>query len=770
MLVGLIGLSILCVAYNPALNLLLKAPLLKYLGMNYGNIHVIAWRFKFRITDITLHPSKCDLVKHIFLILFPSGNVMPTKNSVDFPESKITVGKITVKVRMSSLATRSTANHGDDTDIPLPDRNSFLNKTADETVLRKEIKLGWFAVMNHFIPRPVIVIILHNVTIHVEKVYLAPKPPSLIQQRTKNSAQDSLPLALPFPNTNGGDEDLPTFDQNYFWEMIRDEGFTNAEALTFQVEKWIDHAVTKLKTKGGGVRPSIHSKRDIMSSQSASQRKVEVESKEEEPTKKNTHAKIQTYDEKLNAWIEFFVEILCHIITLDLVNASVVISGAGSDYVNRVRKKYPPREANLKLAKLPKHKRAVTAIGADLISLSFSPDSQCNLLGCFVGSYLKVGNPLGLASGSTVATDLQYTWHNLVDPYQCIVEFKGVKPFLVFSLSYDHYWETRSLQLDLSVSEKNLNLSPTHIHTVFLHLDDFTDISCPLFQWLEWLRRVRSEILQLTPEQKVAYCKNYAKIKGVKEDESESDDQQHPITSTQMKEMELAMNQWEILSLRCYAMRKHWLIPKENGEFVEFLRSTRSSISFSSDVNIDSLADKVLSPFQQVYPTPLHALVMLVLEKSSILAPHVTFTFSAGTYIFDFPSDLAKNESRGDTQTKAIPSSLASSGVEFRYEQSNPLFQPSEASSYDTQRSFIDLSLQVAGLRWDLAAEKNDKILNDLPLFRSNFPVGIVYEVRCLVWLDLIFVCNAHSCESYLTSFYFSVMGFQGWTRYFQLD
>ena len=717
MLVGPIVLSIFFVAYNPTLNVALKAPLLNYLGMKYGNIHMSVWRLKLKITEITLQPSRSDLLKNIFLILFPSGNVKPMKNSVDFPESEITVGKITVKVRMSSLATRSATNHGDDSDHSLPHRNS------DETTIQNEVTLGWFAFLNRFIPRPVIVITLQNVTIHVEKVYLAPKPPPLIQQHTQKSARDSLPLALPLFNHGEAEEDLPTFDQNYFWDMIRDEGFSNAESITFQVERWIDHAVTKLKTKGGAKCPSIHSKRDI----SSPQRKVV-----EEPNKKNTHSNAQTYDEKMNAWIKFFVEILCHIITLDLVNASIVISGAGSDYVNNVRQKYPPREANLKLAKLPKHKRAVTVLGSDLISLSFSPDSQCNLLVCCVGAYLKVGNPLGSASGSMEVTDLQYTWHHVVDPMQCVVEFKGVIPFLVFSLSYDHHWETRSLNLDMSVLKKNLNLSPKHIHTVFLHLETYTDISCPLLQWLEWLRRMRSEVLKLTPEQKVAYIKNYARIKGMKGDEPESDDQ-HLLTSTQMKEMELAMNEWEIMSLRCFAMKKHWLIPKENGEFAEFLRSTRSSISFSSDIKIDSLGDQVLSPFQQVYPTPLHALVMLAREKSSILAPHVTYTFSAETYLFDFPSDLGSDESRGDTQKKVIPSSLASSGVEFRYEQSNPLFQTLESTSNDTQRSFIDLSLQVAGLRWELATGQNDKILNELPLFRSNNPVGIVYEVRCFV-------------------------------------
>lgn len=675
------------------------------------------WRLKLKITEITLHPSKSDLVKMIILIIFPSGNVMLSKNGADFPESKVTVGKITVKVRMSSLAGRSIAKREAD------DSNS-LNKTGeDETTMQKEIRLGWFAFLNHFIPRPVIAIVLHNVTVHIEKVYLAPKPSPLIEEHTKESPRDSgLPMALPL-SYNGEVKDLPTFDQTYFWEMIRDESVKSADSLTFQVERWIDHAVTKLKAKEGG------DKSRNKSSRNGSQRNDE-----------GMHSSVKTHDEKVNEWIKFFARILCHIIKLDLVNASVIISGAGSDYVNKVRKKYSPREANLMLAKLPKRKRALTVIGADMISASFSHDSECNLLGCLVGVYVKVGNPLNSAPGSMVdSTDVRYVWHDIVNPFQCILEFKGVLPFLVFSLSYDHNWVTRALELNLSISEKNLSISPQHIHTVFLHLDDYTDISSPLVQWLEWMRLIRSERPKLTPEEKAAYCKSYAKIiKGMKEDEAESDGQ-HLLTSTQMKDMEVAMSEWEILSLRCLGMRKHWLIPKENEEFSEFLRSTKSSISSTNDdgVKMDSMMDSMmdgnLSPFEQDYPTPLHALLKLVWEKSSILAPRVTFTFTAGTYMFDFPSDLGIIESHGGTQKKVIPSSLVSSGVEFRFEQSNPLFV-SHSIDYDIQRSFIDLSLRVAGLRWDLAVGKNDEILSELPLFLGSSPAGMIYEVRCLVF------------------------------------
>lgn len=752
LLISLIVLGILSVSYNPALNAILDAPLSNSIGMKYGNIYASVWKLKLRITDVVLTPSSSAILKHIFLTLFPGGNVMPSKNSVDFPESKIIVGKITIKARFSSLA-RSLDDLDDGENA-----TGFPTKEEDGVKIQKEFGfMGWFTSLNQFLPRPVIVIILHNVTIHVEKVYLAPKPPPKLMQHAKKTAASAtsndngddvdynsfLPVVIPIPfndvaNNDDDVKDLPTFDQDYFWEMIRDEGSYNADSLTFYIERWIDHAVTKLRKKGRGKveeTSSIHSKADI----SFSPRNMKVESIDE---------KASTTDEKFNSWISFFVERLCHHITLDLINASVIISGAGSDYVKKTREKYPPRQANLELAKLPKHRRAVTVFGSDRISLSFSPDSQCNLLGCFVGAYLKVGNPLSLTalmSNSTNPTDSQYSWHQIVDPFQCVAEFKGVIPFLIYSLSYDQYWETRSLELDLLVSEKNLNLSPTHIHTVLLHLETYADFSCPLYQWLEWLRRMRSEVLKLTPEQKVAYCNNYARIKtGTKVDELEDSEDQHLLTSNQLNQMEMAMDEWEILSLRCFAMRKHWLIPKGNKEFTEFLRNTKSSVSFKSDMNIDSLTGYVNSPFQRVYPTPLHALLMLVSEKSSILAPQITFTFSAGEYVFDFPPETGEIDSREDTPSrKAIPSFFVSSGVRFIFNQSNPVFQRSE--TFDTRRSSFDLSLQVAGLRWALTVGENDEIINELPHYQSNHPVGIVYEAQKVCYSRVIFrfgACN----------------------------
>ena len=720
--------------------------------MQYGDIQISVWKLKLKITDIVLTPSKSSNLKYIFLILFPSGNVLPSKNSVDFPESKITVGKITIKARISSLA-RSTNNNDyeedEGADSPFirscrSDKHS--NGSEKETTTQKEMRFtGLFSFMNHFLPRPVIEIALHNVTIHVEKVYLAPKPPPIIMQHLKKSTTKSatkndsriLPVAIPHPLNNNDEEDvleLPTFDQEYFWEMITNEGFLNAETLTFYLERWIDHAVIKLKSKGveEANAASMHSKSGISSSPSSPQRKMKSEPKAELPAK-NTGAKkvVPTYDEKINAWISFLVKGLCHTITLDLMHASIVISGAGSEYVKKIRKDYPPREANLKLAQVPKQQRAVSVHGADLISLSFSPDSQCNLILCFVGVYLKVGYPLlgSMPRSSTKTTNSQYIWHPIVNPLYCVAEIKGVISFLIYALSYDHYWETRCLELDVSVSENILNLSPTHIHTLFLHWDSYTDISCPLFQWLYWLRSMRSEALNLTMEQKVAYCNNYARIKaGLKVDERESNGQ-HLLTSSQMKEMELAMNQWEIMSLRCFAMKNHWLIPKENAEISEYLRNTRSSISFGSDAKIEPLADYFLSPFQQVYPTPLHALAMLVWEKTSILATHVAYTFSVGSYIFDFPSDLGDIKSGGDSERKAIPSSLVCSGVEFTFEKRNPVFHRSESSNIDAMRSCFDLSLQVTGLRWELAIGEDDEILNELPRCRSLHPVGLVYDV-----------------------------------------
>ena len=298
-LISLIVLSVLSVVYNPALNVILTTPLLSYLGMKYGNIYVSVWKVKLRITDIEFIPSKSTIIKNIFLTLFPGANVLPpsttTNNCVDFPESKITVGKITIKARISSLARSNTTTNLDvnndgsggggphsssshrngnnsGNEFP-PTKRGEDNNDGTGTTIQKELGLGgtsWFgALINHCIPRPVIVIILHNVTIHVEKVYLAPRPPPiLLQHHAKKSTSsydggaggddddnnncNTLPLAIPLPSDNSDVEHLPTFDQDYFWEMVRDEGSYNAESLTFYIERWIDHAVTTLKKKGGG--------------------------------------------------------------------------------------------------------------------------------------------------------------------------------------------------------------------------------------------------------------------------------------------------------------------------------------------------------------------------------------------------------------------------------------------------------------------------------------------------------------------------------------
>jgi hypothetical protein len=133
---------------------------------------------------------------------------------------------------------------------------------------------------------------------------------------------------------------------------------------------------------------------------------------------------------------------------------------------------------------------------------------------------------------------------------------------------------------------------------------------------------------------------------------------------------------------------------------------------------------------------------MLVSEKSSILAPQIKFTFSAGEYVFDFPPETGEIDS-GDTPRKAISSFFVSSGVRFIFNQSNPVFQRTE--TFDTMRSSFDLSLQVAGLRWVPTVGENDEIINELPHYQSNHPVGIIYEAQKVCYWCVIFrfgACN----------------------------
>ena len=189
----------------------------------------------------------------------------------------------------------------------------------------------------------------------------------------------------------------------------------------------------------------------------------------------------------MNAHLHFFARMLLPSILIELEHAFVTMSGADSVYVKEARKKNNKslRETNLDLATLPQHRRALTVVGADEISISFS-ESACNLSLCFSGLQVKIGSPIPDAMTATKRLNssvVTYGWHTLVSPFDVVLELKGLLDLAVWAVNYDHHWATRTLGLHLSASVISVSLSPRHLHTLLLHLDDFIDPLSPYNKW-----------------------------------------------------------------------------------------------------------------------------------------------------------------------------------------------------------------------------------------------------------------------------------------------
>jgi len=762
--------------------------------MEYKDIKLSPSRIKLTISDMTLLPSKSSTLQLIILAIFPSANVQLHNgiNINDYPESRIIISKLSIKIRISSMSESQTVAN----------------------------KLHWFkgyglSLLLRVIPRPIIIIRLKNVSIEIEKVYLAPEPP--IGYRTISELNDMvLPFALPIVSTatsngllrddgngmgrgvqhineNSSMKKLPTFHQDYFLESIQTEDVSEAAKLTFFIERWLDHAISQIKKKTNEKnvkKKSWHfqpKKDDDASELDESDRTKEEEDNSQSANKEETNIKQQTYDEKMNNWISWSFTKLFHLLTLDIQQVSIIISGVGSDVVKMTREKYATSsaEANLQLAKIPKSQRSLTVIGAESITLNFTPDLECNALLSLVGLHVKVGTPTVAAgavssssfnstttSSSTADNDVPvYTWHAIVHPFNLLAEVKGLLPFLIWAINYDHYWSSKFIGIDLSVStEVALSLSPEHLHTVLLHLDDYTDPGSPFNRWIVWLRDVyRDETLDISDEEKVEYRNNYARImagdaKGGKkmtkttnvtttnEDLSVATDTKL-LTKEQLKDMENRMTKYEIMSLRCYAMKQKWRIPKSNKDFEAFLRNTRSSICDKGNEDSATPLDETnLSPFQRVYATPLHALVTLIRENSSILAPRATIELSVSTLHIDFPYHTSTTQ-----ELSSIPSSITVSGLFFGIDQENVLHvndgdeKVGIDNKLDNPRPFLNLSLDIHAVKWDVVADDDDmEVSDELPLFRDRSPVGIVYMVSsCCCLAKIINACRLVYCTLY---------------------
>ena len=472
---------------------------------------------------------------------------------------------------------------------------------------------------------------------------------------------------------------------------------------------------------------------------------------------KNDSPRERTYDEKMNARIQSAARGILHSISIVLKDASLIISGAGSQIVKDIRKQHGPRETNLLLAKLPKQRRALTVIGANGIAISFSPDVHFNLLLCFVGIHIKVGNPLRNTLRETNKKEacsrrITYAWHTIVHPYDLVLELKGISSLLAWAVNYDHEWTSRTLALDCTASEIVISLSPEHIQTLLLHLDDYTDAMSSYNEWYTWLNKkqqLKLELNEPSESEKRLYCNKYARMKGTVMDGERGNGE--CLTELQLKEMESRMTRHEILSLRCIAMKngeqtllysvvsiypnshrisspissQGWKVPKANEEFEDFLVSSQSSICDKDNESCATALD-VLTPFQRLHLTPLHALVILTRERNAFLSPFVTINVSAKALQYDFPDEPLTFNAKEKFTKMTVPSSLFLSNYSFTLKCTNPLFPAIAGISSDMLRPLLSISIQALGMEWSVEYSNYEDELG-LPAFP-----GIVCKVSFL--------------------------------------
>ena len=470
--------------------------------MEFGDLKISIHELSLKITQIQILPVESPIFKGIFAALFPSSMVQSYEVSDDYPPSKIVIQELIFGLRIRSFVGR--------------------HDEWDTCSILKRISILTNQLFNTIFQLPIVSIKISGVTVEVEKAYIAPCQ-SEAEFCTTGCPGGLFPSAIPSPSADRVGPGIPTFDQDYILEFLKEDEIRDANGVTFWIERWIQHAVKDMEKVGT-----------------------------------NNAANVKSDDERLNARIQTILRAILHSISVELTSASIVISGAGSDFVRNVRKEHDTRDTNILLAKLPKQRRAMSIIGADTVTISVSPDRQSNLILCLVGAHIKVGNPLQFPASKS---EITYAWHTIVHPFDVAIALEGLLPLLTWAVNYDHYWTTRTLALDISMSEIAISLSPEHIQTLMLHLDDYTDTMSSYNEYYSWLSQnhQRQILFGLDEDDRNKYCQNYARIKGSKMHEDSSSDRNAEtmprLTASQMKELESEMTRYEILSLRCLAMR-----------------------------------------------------------------------------------------------------------------------------------------------------------------------------------------------------------------------
>ncbi len=628
---------------------LIRFPLRKC-GVEFGSIEISLLTLSIIVHEIELSPLDVPILQIIFVALFPSANARSIKKessssdcNSSYPRNKIKIQRLKVSLTINS------------------------RDSANQTI--SWIKRAVYVIL----PRPMIVVKMNSVVVEVEKAYIAPTPPDGFETMSNNR----LPYAVVSTQQHHSHPDIPKFDQSYYLDELQNAEITEANHITFCLERWLQHVAFELR------------KND---------------------TSENSRS--LTSDERLNYWISTITRICLQSISICIDSVSVIISGAGSDVVKETRRKFPdPEEANFQLAKLDKEHRALTMIGASMIKISFSSDALCNLLVCFNELQIKVGNPFvqRRTNNQIPRNGGRWEWFSVVQPFDVVAELKGIIPFVVYSMNYDHNWEERMLGLDISVSKAIAVTLSNHLHTIFLHLDDYTDINSPFNQWFEWLKKYHQQTLKTSSTERWNYCRNYGRKK--------VDNFHQTVTALQMKGIEKKMKCSDIMSLRCMSMKEYWKVPKESHEFLSYLRQSRS------EINMDNIDDSTTnsSPFERTFATPLDALVALVTEKSSLFTPRMELNCHVGVLILNFPPD---------TDVNTLSSAASIVGVSLSSNKVHPLFAQSSNPSVDTRIPFAGVSIQANDLHWEVCDDDNNHLRRmRLPRFSDKSLVGIAQRV-----------------------------------------
>lgn len=645
---GLAVLALLLLVSLYSLASLMTPPLrytLRKFGVEFDDIDVSILKASIIVNKIEFSPLDMPILNIIFIALFPSANARSEKESIDYPWSKIKIARLKVR---------------------------FTIKRRDDSNQMSWVKRAF----NRMFPRPTCIVKMTRLAMEVEKAYIAPPAPADLGD------EEVVSHPLPHATSTQQHPELLTFDQSYLVDWLRSAEILEADYYTFCLERWIKCAAANLRRKNSS----------------------------------DGYAHSTTSDDRLNSWISSLARILLQSVSIYIDSGSVIISGAGSDVVKETRQRFLPNVANLHLAQLRKHQRALTMISTNLIKISFSSDKTCNLRICFGGLQVKIGNPhvQRARRRSSVANNdgsfmvRRWDWYTIVQPFDVFAELKGVLPYVVYLSDYDYYWEERMLGLDLSVSsEISLAMSPKNLHTLFLHLDDWTDTNCSFNQWFEWLQRCHQQTLKSSSTEKEIYCRNYGNNSAGMASQAE------------MKMIEKKLRCSEIMTLRCKAMKDRWRLPKHSSEFKDYLIRSRCKI----DSDADDLTGESSSPFQRTYSSALEALVTLLKEKASILSPRIELNCRAGTLNIHFPSDDRER------RYQRVPSVLSVFNSSFSVVLVNPLFAVDKNLPVDGRRQYIRLSLKVNDIHWALCQAGLEKNLR-LPRLPDRSFAGIAFKVR----------------------------------------